>query len=580
MPNSNDFNRFAVNPVNLDISRSLFNMDHSVKWSCNVGDVIPFEVCEVLPGDTFSVDTSKVIRLQPLVAPIMDEVILDTYWFFVPNRLVWNHWINMMGENTESAWYPQTEYFVPQIYPPTGGWQIGTIADYMGIPPLATSGSGAEPTVSALPFRAYALICDQWFRSEALMDPVHVHMDDTMRGGVNTGDQVTDIELGGKPFIACKYFDYFTGCLPSPQRGRAVELDIVDSEYYPVVSMGSPLAETHPFANGKLGSNAPNGYMAPTFSNKSTGDTVFHTPTSPRNVGFNTYGYMQFNNTNATYVDGGYAYFSNLFTQINVSPISINELRTAFAMQKYLERSARYGGRYIEFIKGFFSVDSPDSRLQRTEYLGGSRLSLNINSVEQTSATETGLTPLGSVAGMSVTADMNSDFTKSFTEHGFLIGCAVVRYHHSYQQSVNRMWLRHNKYEFYNPVFANLGEQAVYTTEIYANDGYHPDGTSDGDPHVFGYQERWAEYRYQPNRIAGELRTIASNSLDMWHLGDYYTQRPYLSAEWIREDKSNLDRCLAVTSDVANQVICDFYIKMEASRPMPLYSIPGLIDHH
>ena len=212
--NRNETNRFAVNPISLDISRSIFNRDHKVLFSGNVGDVIPFFISEVLPGDTFKVITSKVVRLQPLVTPIMDNLYLDTYYFFVPNRLVWSHWKEFMGENTSSAWVPSVSYTVPKITVPTGGFDVGTIADYLGVPPK----KGAGKTVSALPFRAYALICDQWFRDENLMNPVHVHVDETTRTGVNSGDQVTDIELGGKPFIACKYFDYFTACLPGAQK--------------------------------------------------------------------------------------------------------------------------------------------------------------------------------------------------------------------------------------------------------------------------------------------------------------------------------------------------------------------------
>lgn len=573
MPNSSDFNRFAVNPVDIDISRSLFNMNHSVKFSTNVGEVVPFDCIEVVPGDTFSIDTAKVIRLQPLVAPILDEVILDVYWFFIPHRLVWSHFVNLMGENTESAWYPQTEYKVPKIYPPTGGFAVGSIADYLGIPPLSVDSAGdpglVEDGISALPFRSYALVCDQWFRSEALMDPVHVHVDDVNRTGVNTGDQVTDIELGGKPFIACKYFDYFTGALPSPQRGPAVAFNIADTESYaPVVTRNLE----HPFNNGKTFNANTNPLPHITMRNSSTGK--YADMTTKNNLVLNN-SKLHFGSNDSSITTTGSPFFDNLFADLRYgTPITINQLRTAFQMQKYLEKSARYGGRYIEFIKGFFNVDSPDARLQRTEYLGGSRISLNINSVEQTSATEEGLTPLGNVAGMSVTADTNSDFTKSFTEHGLILGCAVVRYHHSYQQSVNRMWFRDTKWDFYNPVFANLGEQEIFTKELWSN--VRPDT----DPKVFGYQERWSEYRYLPNRIAGELRTVSPTPLDMWHLGDYYTSCPSLSADWIREDKTNLDRCLAVTSEVSNQVICDFYIKTEASRPMPLYSIPGLIDHH
>ena len=610
MPNASDFNRFAVNPVNVDISRSMFNMDHSVKFSCNVGEVIPFDCIEVLPGDTFEIDTAKVIRLQPLVAPIMDEVILDTYWFFVPNRLVWSHWKEFMGENTSSAWAPSVEYNIPTLTAPLNSeitaqlpelanpchnWNVGTIADYLGIPVgYMFSGEGVTKQChststlqfNALPFRAYALICDQWFRSEAVMDPVHVHIDDTNRYGSNGDDQVTDIELGGKPFIACKFFDYFSSALPSPQRGDAVSI--------PVVNAGTELMQVLPYSSGRsvdivqLNKTVPSanrysvkfGYMP---STGGSANTLMSFPNSNYDAHFHGSD-NSLRASSATVSDAdntGNEYIPyNLYAKLpDLNSVTINDLRMAFAVQKYLEKSARYGGRYQEMIKAFFNIDSPDARLQRSEYLGGSRVSLNINQVEQTSATQETGTPLGDVAGMSVTGDTHSDFSKSFTEHGHIIGCAVVRYHHSYQDSTHKMWLRKTPYEFYNPVFANLGEMPIRRRELY---GYiwNTDNINTVDKKVFGYQEAWAEYRYQPSRVCGELRSIYQTPLDMWHLGDHYDYYPSLSPEWLREDKTNLDRCLAVTSAVSNQVICDFFIQTKAVRPMPLYSIPGLIDHH
>lgn len=562
MPNSQDFNRFSINPVNIDISRSLLNLDHSVKFSCNVGECIPFDCIEVLPGDTFTIDTSKVIRLQPLVAPIMQEIFLDVYYFYIPNRLVWSHWKEFMGENNESAWAPATEYNIPTLQAPSGGWNVGTIADYLGVP----VGASIYPKVSALPFRAYALVMDQWFRSEAVMDPVHCFVDDSNRTGSNGNNQVTDIELGGKPFIACKYFDYFTGALPSPQRGDAATIKIIRGNYnfFPVITDDDMV---HPYDAGKTTSH--HGVHA-TYKTKNGNTISDYNKTENLYVspnGLTTQG----NPGEFTSYD---VFFDNLFARAENSMfnnVSINDLRTAFAIQKYLEKQARYGGRYQEFIKAFFGVDSPDARLQRTEYLGGSRISLNINSVEQTSATSSGSTPLGNVAGMSVTGDSHSDFSKSFTEHGMILGIAVCRYEHSYQDSIHKMWTRKTPYEFYNPVFANIGETPIKISQLYGYVGN--DGT-------FGYQEAWAEYRYIPSRVSGEMRSVYSTPLDMWHLADHYVSEPSLSPEWLREDKSNLDRCLAVTSDVSNQVICDFYIKTAAARPMPLYSIPGLIDHH
>lgn len=557
--NRNETNRFATNPINLDISRSVFNRDHKVIFSGNVGDCIPFYCDEILPGDSFSVNTSKVVRMQPLVTPIMDNVYLDTYYFFVPTRLVWNHWINFMGENTESAWTPSTEYTVPQITVPVGGFEAGTIADYLGVP----INVGAGKQISALPFRAYAKICDDWFRDENLMNPVHLTVDDTNIVGSNGSDQVTDIEKGGKPFIAAKYFDYFTAALPGAQKASATSVQFALNGLLPVNS----------YAN-KINHSGGESFDSSVYSNMkfiSHAGSSFTVPTGHYNVTIDGSETMAAGTTSAQDTYGLLP--NNLFADLNnTSVFDINELRQAFAIQRFYEKQARGGSRYIEMIKSFFNVDSPDARLQRSEYLGGNRLPLNVSAVEQTSASQTGLTPQGNLTGVSATGDVNSDFTKSFTEHGYIIGICVARYHHTYQQGVERHFFRKTLFDYYNPTFANLGEQAVMTREIYFD-------VADNDS-VFGYQEAWADYRYKPSRVAGEMRSAYSTPLDSWHLADNYSSQPYLSAEWIREDKTMLDRCLAVTSSVSNQLIFDFYIQCHATRPMPLYSIPGLIDHH
>lgn len=559
--------RFAGNPTGVNISRSIISRDHSVKFSFNVGDVVPFMCDDILPGDTVTIDTSKVVRLQPMVAPIMDEVFLDTYYFFVPYRLLWNHWINFMGENTASAWEPEVEYSVPQVEIPSGGYDAGTIADYMGVPIKVAGGQ----KVSAMPFRAYALICDQWFRSENLMTPVNVNKDDSDIVGSNGGDQVTDIVKGGKPFIACKTFDYFTASLPEPQKGPDVTL--------PLGSI-APLSGQAPVSTGAdshLGNKS--NYLK--YSLLDTQGNVIDFPTRSTNVFVTPFG-------NVKAADGsignelGYVTPNNLYASLDglnadlsqATASTVNELRQAFAIQKYYERLARGGSRYIEMIKAFYGVTSPDARLQRAEYLGGNRIYLDVEQVAQQSSTKDQPTPAGSVFGLSVTGDTNSDFTKSFTEHGLLIGVCVARYHHTYQQGLERMWFRKNLFDFYNPTFANLGEVPILKKEIYFTDN------AEQNDSVFGYQEAWADYRYKPNRVAGEMRSAYATPLDSWHLADNYSSVPSLSADWIREDKTMLDRALAVTSQVSNQLIADFYIKADYARPMPVYSIPGLIDHN
>lgn len=559
--------RFSGNPTGVNISRSIISRDHSVKFSFNVGDVVPFMCDDILPGDTVTIDTSKVVRLQPLVAPIMDEVFLDTYYFFVPYRLLWNHWINFMGENSTSPWESEVEYSIPQCQIPTGGYNAGTIADYMGVPISVAGGQ----KISAMPFRAYALICDQWFRSENLMNPVNVNKDDSDIVGSNGGDQVTDIVKGGKPFVACKTFDYFTASLPEPQKGPDVTL--------PLGSI-APLSGQAPVSAGAeshLGNKGS--YMK--YSLLDAQGNVKDFPNRSSNVFVTPFG-------NVKAADGtigtelGYVTPNNLYASLDglnadlsqATASTVNELRQAFAIQKYYERLARGGSRYIEMIKAFYGVTSPDARLQRTEYLGGNRIYLDVEQVAQQSSTKDQPTPTGSVFGLSVTGDTNSDFTKSFTEHGLLIGVCVARYHHTYQQGLERMWFRKNLFDFYNPTFANLGEVPIFKKEIYFTDN------AEQNDSVFGYQEAWADYRYKPNRVAGEMRSAYAQPLDSWHLADNYRTVPSLSADWIREDKTMLDRALAVTSKVSNQLIADFYIKADYARPMPVYSIPGLIDHN
>ena len=549
--NRNTESHFALNPTRIDLSRSTFDRSSSVKTSFNAGDIVPFFLEEVLPGDTFNVKSSKVVRMQTLLTPMMDNVYLDTYYFFVPNRLVWKHWKEFNGENTESAWIPETTYEVPTIRSPADtGWDVGTIADYFGIP---TGVPGLR--VNALPFRAYALIMNEWFRDQNLSDPLVVPDDDASVAGVNTGNFVSDVAKGGKPYIAAKYHDYFTSCLPSPQKGPDVTIPVAAAGNYPVVPLRDNVDRT--LAVSPLGwISRGNGQPMPTSGLGFQGGATVSVTTNDAKSG-------DYIPANLWAVSSG-----------NAASATINQLRQAFQIQKLYERDARGGSRYIEILKSHFGVTSPDARLQRPEYLGGNRIPININQVIQQSGTGTGSnTPQGTVVGMSQTTDSHSDFIKSFTEHGFIIGVMVARYDHTYQQGLDRMWSRKDRFDYYWPVFANIGEQAVKNKEIYAQ------GNAEDDE-VFGYQEAWADYRYKPNRVTGEMRSAYAQSLDVWHLADDYAQRPSLSESWIREDKTNIDRVLAVTSDVSNQFFTDIYIQNRATRPMPLYSIPGLIDHH
>lgn len=564
--NRNQNSHFSQLPQ-AEISRSKFKRSSSVKFSGNVGDIIPFYVDEVLPGDTFDITTNKLVRMQPLVAPIMDNIYLDVYYFYVPMRLLWDHFQEFMGENTTSAWTQPVTYSIPQIsypnntlQPLTYGWQIGTVADYMGLSPTSTingtSSSSEEfrPTVSALPFRAYALIWNEWFRDENLQDPLVIPKGDALVAGDN--DKAVN---GGKLLKAGKFRDYFTSCLPAPQKGPDVLLPIGRSAPVFASNENIPnLSSTALLWNNIAGGNLPEGLHGIDLYSRS-GDSPI--------------GSTYINSSASVDNDQIQIAPANLWADLTeATSATINQLRLAFQMQRIYEKDARGGTRYIEILKNHFGVTSPDSRLQRPEYLGGNRMMININQVIQTSNTVDN-SPQGNPAAYSLTVDSHSDFVHSFVEHGYLVGLAVARYDHSYQQGVERFWSRKDRFDFYFPSLANIGEQPVYNREIFLQG-------NKADDEVFGYQEAWADYRYKPARVAGEMRSFAKNTLDVWHLADLYKEQPYLSAGWIQEDGTIVDRALSVTSKISNQFYADFYIENYTTRPMPLFSIPGLIDHH
>lgn len=541
MPSRNTESHFAMLPKN-NMERSKFVIEHTHKTTFNAADLIPFYVdADILPGDTFKITMSSIVRMTTPLKPVMDNCYMDTYFFFIPNRLVWEHWKEFNGENKNGAWTQETEYQVPMFTTPTGGAQTGTIMDYMGIP---INVPGVQ--FSKLPIRAYILTWNEWFRDQNVTAPLADEIDDS--------DSEADNNLsihGGKPLKVYKYHDYFTSALPQPQKGSPVTMPLGTNA--PVITM-----ETNNDVAGwpelKLLDNQNNNqYNDRALSTGGRGELAAAT-------------------TNGSLTPAYAMVPANLYADLTMATAAtINALRLSFATQRILEKDARGGTRYTEIIRQHFGVLSPDARQQRPEYLGGKRVPINIQQVIQNSSTDE-MSPLGFTGAMSITGDTESVVSKSFTEHGIILGLLAVRQDHTYQQGLDRQWSRRRRLDYYWPSMAHLGEQPVYMKEIYAQG-------NDTDNTVFGYQERWAEYRYKPNRISGELRSTYSKPLDSWHYGDKYDDAPILSTEFLQETDQYINRTIAVNSSLQNQFIADIYMQITAVRPMPMYSIPGLIDH-
>lgn len=547
--NRNSEQHYAQVP-HAEIRRAKFQRDFNLLTTMNEGDLVPIYLDEVLPADTFKINLNALVRMATPLYPVMDNAYMDFYFFFVPSRLLWKHFENLMGQNDSTFWAEQTEYTTPVTTAPEGGWNVGTLADYFGIP---TGVSGLK--VNSLPFRAYCKVWNEWFRDENLQQPVTQSMDDTTTAGVNTGEKLTDAEAGGKPLKVCKYKDYFTSCLPSPQKStKPVNIPMLGNA--PVV-WGMTSEELKNFGI-LINSDDRNYYYGPTTGNDGQAVHVKREPAGKKNKVL--YGHT---------ARGGITALTPMEADLSsATGATINELRQAIAVQHIFERDARTGTRYKEILKGAWGVTSPDARLDRSEYIGGHRMPINVNQVVQTSSTDS-TSPQGNTGAYSMTTLSQNMCTYSATEHGFVLGLAAIRVDHSYQQGLSRLWTRSTRFSYYDPMLANLGEQAVLNQEIYAQG-------KEKDEEVFGYQEAWADYRYRTNMITSEMRSTYAQTLDAWHYADKYDALPTLSSSWIKEGTENIDRTLAVQSTNNHQFICNFYYSQAWTRPMPIYSIPGI----
>ena len=537
----------------------------------NEGELVPIYIDEVLPGDTARIQLNGLVRMSTPIYPIMDNCYMDTYFFFVPSRLLWEHFENMFGENDTNYWAEKTEYSTPTCtIGGTSGLANGSIGDYFGLPTEVTNAL----KVNALPARAYAMIYNEWFRDENIEAPLMLGYKKTDEGDTNADasketsnanaiNKTTNTNeatlYAMKPARASKFHDYFTSCLPSPLKnteavtipmsGNAPIEAYLDADMTKEAGWLKEKANEHvsyPWAWG-ITENAAlmqNGAMEGVTNDKYLFSDQYGRETSEK------------------------AYIGANLSKVQAT--TINDLRQAIALQHIFEADARNGTRYREFLNGTWGVTSPDSRLQIPEYIGGQRIAINVNQVIQTSQTDaqTGQA-LGNTAAYSLTTCSKQMVDYAATEYGYIIGLAVVRVEHSYQQGLATKWTRGGRFTYYDPRLATLGEQPVYNREIYAQ------GT-EKDEEIFGYQECWADYRYKPSYVTGEMRSNYQTSLDAWHYADDYDKLPTLSAEWIQEGRENIDRTIAVTSAVSHQFLCDFWFNEAWFREMPIYSIPGI----
>lgn len=542
----------------IETPRSNWERSFNHKTSFNAGYLVPFYVdTDIIPGTTIKNKTSIIIRMSTPIAPIMDNLYLDTYWFKCSKYWYWEHFRAQMGENNQSAWTQTIEYVEPQINVSTA-YTVNDVATYMGMPINITNLSWSK-----LPIQAYIDIWNNWFRDENLQAPIQLDKTDanlTTDGSISTG-------VGLLP--VAKFHDYFTSALPQPQKGDSISTPLGMSA--PVIGNGKSTGfdvtyndnEILPAALALYNQSGTGGGARLVLKDKLPNNT------NPGDTTGNLIG--SFHNMQTLRFSTSPDQTGLVADLTQATAATINALRLSFATQRILEKDARFGSRYPEFLRGQYGVIASDESLLIPEYLGGKRIPINIDTVLQTNSTNS-TSPLGETGAMSVTADLNEDFTKSFTKHDFLIGVCCVRAEHTYQQGIPRQFKRERRLDTYHPSLAHIGNQPIYNYEIYAQ------GTS-ADNQVFGYKEAWQEYLYKPSRISGEMLSTYDKSLDIWHFGDDYDGLPVLSDEWIREPLTYIDRTLAVKSTNSHQFWCDILVEQKVSAPIPLNRVPGLVDH-
>jgi hypothetical protein len=567
-------------------SRSKFDLSFTHKTSGNVGKLYPFFCQEVYPGDTFKTKSTILARLNSAyLRPVMDNLFLDQYFFFVPSRLVFNKFAQVFGENKESPWAVKNPPSVPcfQNTETTGNVALhDNVCAYLYLP-VGEDLKGNIKDISLLPARAFALIYDEWFRDENNIQPMNIQKGDAVASEkLNNNPWSENNYLGKCPSVA-KFHDYFTTCLPSPQKGdpvQALGTSVSPVNTYPILEMGfssvpdrlSNMVQHQNLLWGRFNLNQA-GTVATDYVRSV--DPWLYSVSVNGEVQDQMDGLYLRGVTREQSGTGGTSENIGLIPYnlgVALNPVTVNDLRLAFQTQKMLEKDARGGTRYREYILSHFGVSVADSRVQVPEFLGGKRTPLNVQQVAQTSQATTD-SPLASLGAYSLSFGQ-SGFSKGFTEHGYIIGVMCLRYHHTYQQGVERFAFRKNRLDFYDPVFANIGEQPVYKKELFAG------APSDS---VFGYQEAWADLRYRPSRVSGQLASKATNTLDIYHFADEYSNAPTLSDGFINETDSNFARTIAIAdaqSVDADQFVFDIYCQNEAIRELPVYSVPSLIDHN